>query len=114
MHMFAEQIIIETTQHGDLLEHRIIRKPVEVEKGEALRNELESFLQCACKVLKPKVTGLAVADALDIGSQNHQGIEKTNLDSLVIRKYLNINIICILFWSRPLWIKFLAWGIPFL
>lgn len=45
---------------------RIVREPVEVEKGEPLRIELESFLNCARTGLKPKVTGLAAADALDI------------------------------------------------
>jgi predicted dehydrogenase len=50
----------------DFSGHRIVREPVEVEKGEPLRIELESFLQCAREGLKPKVTGLAAADALDI------------------------------------------------
>jgi predicted dehydrogenase len=45
---------------------RIVREPVAVEKGEPLKIELESFLDCARKGLKPKVTGLAAADALDI------------------------------------------------
>ena len=45
---------------------RIVREPVEIEKGEPLKIELESFLNCAREGLKPKVTGLAAADALDI------------------------------------------------
>jgi predicted dehydrogenase len=45
---------------------RIVREPVAVEKGEPLKIELESFLDCAREGLKPKVTGLAAADALDI------------------------------------------------
>jgi predicted dehydrogenase len=45
---------------------RIVREPVEVRKGEPLRIELESFLECARDGLRPKVTGLAAADALDI------------------------------------------------
>jgi predicted dehydrogenase len=42
------------------------REPVAIEKGEPLKIELESFLNCAREGLKPKVTGLAAADALDI------------------------------------------------
>ncbi len=45
---------------------RIVREPVLVEKGEPLKIELESFLKCAREGLKPKVTGLAAADALDL------------------------------------------------
>jgi predicted dehydrogenase len=45
---------------------RIVREPVAIEKGEPLKIELESFLDCAREGLKPKVTGLAAADALDI------------------------------------------------
>lgn len=45
---------------------RIVREPVAIEKGEPLKIELESFLNCAREDLKPKVTGLAAADALDI------------------------------------------------
>lgn len=50
----------------DFSGRRIVREPVEVEKGEPLKIELESFLKCAREGLKPKVTGLAAADALDI------------------------------------------------
>ena len=45
---------------------RIVRESVAIEKGEPLKIELESFLNCAREGLKPKVTGLAAADALDI------------------------------------------------
>jgi predicted dehydrogenase len=45
---------------------RIVREPVAIEQGEPLKIELESFLDCAREGLKPKVTGLAAADALDI------------------------------------------------
>ena len=50
----------------DFSGRRIVREPVAVEKGEPLKIELESFLKCAREGLKPKVTGLAAADALDI------------------------------------------------
>lgn len=55
---------------------RIVREPVEVEKGEPLKIELESFLKCAREGLKPKVTGLAAADALDIALEITRRIEK--------------------------------------
>ena len=58
--------------------HRIVREPVEVEKGEPLRNELESFLQCAREGLKPRVTGLAAADALDLALEITRRIEEAD------------------------------------
>jgi len=50
----------------DFSGHRIVREPVEVRQGEPLKIELESFVQCARDGLKPRVTGQAAADALDI------------------------------------------------
>ncbi len=57
---------------------RIVREPVEVEKGEPLRIELESFLQCAREGLKPKVTGQAAADALDLALEITRRIEEAD------------------------------------
>jgi predicted dehydrogenase len=57
---------------------RIVREPVEVEKGEPLRIELESFLQCAREGLKPRVTGLAAADALDLALEITRRIEEAD------------------------------------
>jgi predicted dehydrogenase len=59
----------------DFSGHRIVREPVEVEKGEPLRIELESFLECARAGLRPKVTGQAAADALDIALEITKRIE---------------------------------------
>ncbi len=50
----------------DLRGHRIVREPVEIEKGEPLKIELESFLECSRAGAKPKVSGHQAADALDI------------------------------------------------
>ncbi len=50
----------------DFSGHRIVREPVAVEKGEPLKIELESFVECARKGLKPRVTGQAAAAALDL------------------------------------------------
>ncbi len=62
----------------DFSGHRIVREPVEVEKGEPLRIELESFLQCAREGLKPRVTGLAAADALDLALEITRRIEEAD------------------------------------
>ena len=62
----------------DFSGHRIVREPVAVEKGEPLRIELESFLECARNGLRPKVTGLAAADALDIALEITRRIEASD------------------------------------
>jgi len=62
----------------DFSGHRIVREPVAVEKGEPLRIELESFLECARNGLRPKVTGLAAADALDIALEITRKIEASD------------------------------------
>jgi len=62
----------------DFSGHRIVREPVEVEKGEPLRIELESFLECAREGLKPRVTGLAAADALDLALEITRRIEESD------------------------------------
>ena len=59
----------------DFSGHRIVREPVEVEKGEPLKIELESFVECAREGLKPRVTGQAAADALDIALEITRRIE---------------------------------------
>jgi predicted dehydrogenase len=60
----------------DFSGRRIVREPVAVKKGEPLRIELESFLQCARGGSKPKVTGLAAADALDIALEITKQIQE--------------------------------------
>ena len=50
----------------DFSGRRIVREPVQIEQGEPLKIELESFIRCAREGLKPRVTGQAAADALDI------------------------------------------------
>lgn len=44
----------------------IVREKVEVARGEPLKIELESFIECAQQGALPKVSGHAAADALDI------------------------------------------------
>ncbi len=62
----------------DFSGHRIVREPVEVQKGEPLRIELESFVQCARNGLKPRVTGQAATDALDIALEITRRIEEAD------------------------------------
>ncbi len=57
---------------------RIVREPVEVEKGEPLKIEIESFLHCAREGAKPKVSGYAAADALDIALDITRRIEEAD------------------------------------
>lgn len=57
---------------------RIVREPVEIEKGEPLKIELESFLQCAREGAQPKVTGHAAANALDIALEITRRIEEAD------------------------------------
>jgi len=57
---------------------RIVREPVEIEKGEPLKIELESFIQCARDGAKPKVTGHGAADALDIALEITRRIKEAD------------------------------------
>ncbi len=57
---------------------RIVREPVEIEKGEPLKIELESFIECAREGAKPKVTGHEAADALDIALDITRRIEEAD------------------------------------
>lgn len=62
----------------DFSGHRIVREPVEIEKGEPLKIELESFIQCAREGAKPKVSGQQAADALDIALEITRRIEEAD------------------------------------
>jgi len=65
---------IVTDVHG----HRIVREPVEVEPGEPLRFELESFIECARLGAAPRVTGDQAAQALDLALDITHQIEKAD------------------------------------
>jgi predicted dehydrogenase len=54
---------------------RIVREKVAVEKGEPLKNQLSSFIECAKAGLQPKVSGHAAAAALDIALEITRQIE---------------------------------------
>lgn len=57
---------------------RIVREPVQVEKGEPLRNELLAFLECARSGKAPKVSGQQAAAALDIALEITRRIEEAD------------------------------------
>lgn len=58
-----------------LAEGKILREKVAVEKGEPLRNQLASFIDCAREGHQPKVSGREAAAALDIALEITRKIE---------------------------------------
>ncbi len=58
---------------------QISRAPVEIEKDEPLKLELQSFLECAQKGSEPRVSGYAAAAALELALEITGIIEKQNL-----------------------------------
>lgn len=57
---------------------KIVREPVEIEKGEPLKRELQSFVECCSKGVAPKVSGYQATAALDLAIQITQQIEASN------------------------------------
>ena len=55
---------------------RIVREPVEVVKGEPLRNEIAAFLQCAREGSQPKVSGHQATVALELALEITRQIEQ--------------------------------------
>ncbi len=58
-----------------LVDGKIKREGVTVEKGEPLRNQLASFIECARDGLQPRVSGREAAVALDIALEITRQIE---------------------------------------
>jgi predicted dehydrogenase len=54
---------------------RIVREPVEVEKGEPLKRELAAFIDCACAGSQPKVGGHEATAALELALEVTRQIE---------------------------------------
>lgn len=54
---------------------RIVREPVEIRKGEPLKNELRAFVDCALTGSAPRVSGHQAAAALDIALDITRRIE---------------------------------------
>jgi predicted dehydrogenase len=56
---------------------RIVREPVEIEKGEPLKNELAAFLECARAGAQPKVSGREATAALELALEITRRIEES-------------------------------------
>ncbi|HEY5811171.1 MAG TPA: Gfo/Idh/MocA family oxidoreductase, partial [Terrimicrobiaceae bacterium] len=56
----------------------IVREKVEIQRGEPLKIELESFIDCARDGANPKVSGHQAADALDIALEITRRIEEAD------------------------------------
>lgn len=65
---------IVTDVHG----HRIVREPVEVERAEPLRLELDAFIKCARLGQAPRVTGAQAARALDLALEITRQIQEAD------------------------------------
>jgi len=57
---------------------RIVREPVEIEKGEPLKRELQSFLDCCRQGAEPKVSGYQATAALELAIEITRLIEQQN------------------------------------
>lgn len=54
---------------------KIVREPVEIEKGEPLKREIASFVECCRAGAAPKVSGSQATDALDLALEITRLIE---------------------------------------
>jgi len=57
---------------------KIVREPVEIEKGEPLKRELQSFIDCCNRGDTPKVSGYQATAALELALDITHIIEKQN------------------------------------
>ena len=57
---------------------RIVREPVQIEKGEPLKRELQSFVDCCRKGAEPKVSGYQATAALALAIEITRLIEAQN------------------------------------
>lgn len=60
---------------------KIVREPVEVEKGEPLKRELADFVECARAGARPKVSGYEATAALELALEITRQIEANNANS---------------------------------
>lgn len=65
----------DTTIVTEFAGRRIVREPVEVEKGEPLKRELAAFIDCACAGSQPKVGGHEATAALELALEITRRIE---------------------------------------
>ena len=57
---------------------RIVREPVQIEKGEPLKRELQSFVDCCRQGAEPKVSGYQATAALALAIEITRLIEAQN------------------------------------
>ncbi len=57
---------------------RIVREPVQIEKGEPLKRELAAFIECARAGSTPKVSGFQATAALELALEITRIIEESN------------------------------------
>ena len=68
----------EHTIVSEFAGRKIVREPVQVEKGEPLRRELAAFLECARAGSTPKVSGFQATAALELALEITRLIEQQN------------------------------------
>ena len=61
-----------------LRDGKITAEPLEIEKGEPLKREIQSFIQCCVDGVKPRVSGHEAAAALELALEITQLIEAQN------------------------------------
>jgi predicted dehydrogenase len=68
--------------HSTIVSHfagkRIVREPVEIEKGEPLKNQLAAFIECAKLGAQPKVSGREATAALELALDITRQIEESS------------------------------------
>ena len=68
-------------QSGEIFRVRdggMVKEPLEIEKGEPLKREIESFIRCCIDGAKPKVSGHEAAAALELALEITRMIEEQN------------------------------------
>ena len=65
-----------------LREGKIAGEPLEIEKGEPLKREVESFIRCCIDGAKPRVSGHEAAAALELALEITRRIEAQNTASI--------------------------------
>ncbi len=68
-------VATDSTLVSSFAEQKIVREPVEVEKGEPLKRELADFIECAKAGAQPKVGGSEATAALELALEITRQIE---------------------------------------
>jgi len=62
---------------------KIVREPVDIEKGEPMKRELQSFIECCIAGAEPKVTGPQATAALALAMEITELIAEQNSQRLI-------------------------------